>query len=299
MAHRRMIASDIFEDEWYGQLDFFQQQLWIGLFAKCADDQGRLQDNAALLRAAIFPYKDIPLADIEIALVSFAKEGKITRYVAQGKKLLQIARWWKNQRPQWAQPSKWQAPSGWIDHVRAQIQGKYITINWPPQGDDMVCPPEQPTPLPQEGIPGEDPSLGDSLNQSLDLASLNQSLDLAKSVSQSPGEETDRPTDSGDGEGLPSFPELESEVRYAVSLFEPGREDASLIMRAYKLWDSTLGDGQRMREDDFIATMSRARGATLAKRNADKLNTTHAMEYYMACLENTLKAMATIQAEGP
>jgi len=41
MGNRRMISADIFEDEFTGQLNYFERLLWIGLFATVADDQGR------------------------------------------------------------------------------------------------------------------------------------------------------------------------------------------------------------------------------------------------------------------
>lgn len=130
MANRRMISSDIWEDDWFGQLDFFQQALWIGLFSKCADDQGRLLNNPVLLRAAIFPYKDVALADIAQAVAEFAQAGRVILYNADGKNLLQIVNWWEHQRPQWAQPSKFPAPDEWKDRVRTRDGGVYKVENW-------------------------------------------------------------------------------------------------------------------------------------------------------------------------
>uniref|UniRef100_A0A6M3LMI4 Putative homing endonuclease n=1 Tax=viral metagenome TaxID=1070528 RepID=A0A6M3LMI4_9ZZZZ len=120
MATRRMIASSIWEDDWFGQLGFFEQALWVGLFSKCADDQGRLLDNAVLLRAAVFPYKDMNPADIDGALVGFEEAGRIHRYETDGKRLIQVLNWWEHQPQQWASPSKWAAPEGWVDHVRTR-----------------------------------------------------------------------------------------------------------------------------------------------------------------------------------
>jgi len=131
MANRRVILSAIFEDEWYGPLSFFEQQLWIGLFARCADDQGRLQDNPIVIRAQVFPYKEIPPKEIEDALAKFFASGKIIRYEIAGKKLIQLKRWWENQRPQWAGPSKWPSPEGWTDRIRTRRNNEYIVENWP------------------------------------------------------------------------------------------------------------------------------------------------------------------------
>jgi len=130
MANKRLITSAIWEDDWFGQLDFFDQALWIGLFSKCADDQGRLLDNAVLMRAAIFPYKDIDVARIEAALAGFEQDGRIHRYEAGGKRLIQVVHWWEHQPQQWAMASKWLAPDGWVDHVRTTRDQKVVTENW-------------------------------------------------------------------------------------------------------------------------------------------------------------------------
>ncbi len=132
MATRRMIDSAIFADEWFGALNNYERLLWIGLFATCADDQGRLLDNPALLRAALFPYEDVPLESVERALAAFAEAGKIVRYQASRSRLIQIVRWWENQRPRWAQASKWAPPPGWTDRIRTRENGHYIEINWNP-----------------------------------------------------------------------------------------------------------------------------------------------------------------------
>ncbi|HUV93901.1 MAG TPA: hypothetical protein VMX14_03610 [Anaerolineae bacterium] len=130
MANRRMITSAIWEDEWFGPLSYFGQALWIGLFSKCADDQGRLLDNARLIRAALFPYKDTSVNEIEGALEGFIESQRLHRYEARGKALLQIRTWWTHQRPQWANYSKWAPPPGWQDHVRTRLNGHYLEDNW-------------------------------------------------------------------------------------------------------------------------------------------------------------------------
>lgn len=150
MASRRMISASIFADEWFGPLAFFDQTLWIGLFAACADDQGRMQDNAYLIRAICYPYKDIPIADIEAALQRFADAGKILRYEANGKHFIQLVNWWEHQQPQWAAHSKAPAPDGWSDRVRTRLNGKYIETNW-----RQLVPGASPEPSPEPSPEGE------------------------------------------------------------------------------------------------------------------------------------------------
>ena len=131
MASRRMITSAIWEDEWFGELDFFEQVLWIGLFSKCADDQGRLKDNAILIRASVFPYKDTDVDIIVAALECFEQAGRIIRYEANGKMLIQIVKWWEHQKPQWAAASQWEPPSTeYDDRIRTRLNGQYYEVNW-------------------------------------------------------------------------------------------------------------------------------------------------------------------------
>lgn len=130
MADKRVITSSIWRDEWFGPLNPFHKCLWIGLFSACADDQGRLQDSPILIRADVFPYDDMPAAQIDAALDRFAADGKIYRYEHDGKRLIQIVNWWEHQQQQWAMPSKWGPPEGWVDHVRSNIKGDYVVINW-------------------------------------------------------------------------------------------------------------------------------------------------------------------------
>jgi hypothetical protein len=136
MASRRMIASDIFEDDFVGFLNFFGRLVWIGMIVVCADDQGRLFDNSPLIRAKTFPFdKSITDDKVDEVLAKAAKEGKIVRYEAAGKLLLQVVRWWDYQQPAWASGSKYPAPEGWMDRVRCHVKGNYTyKLNWEEPG---------------------------------------------------------------------------------------------------------------------------------------------------------------------
>lgn len=124
MASSRLIHGDLFEDDFVGGLNFFERLLWIGLFGAVADDQGRFLDHPALIRVKVFLY-DANVTDdkVEQALVKMATAGKIIRYSASGKRLCQIANWWKYQRPSWASESKYPALEGWQDRVKMHVQG--------------------------------------------------------------------------------------------------------------------------------------------------------------------------------
>ena len=130
MANTRAITSDIWSDEWFGSLDFMQQALWIGLFSKCADMQGRLRDNAMYIRSQLWPYQDVSIESINTALDIFERAHKILRYEAKGSKYLQLLRWWSYQCPRFAGESVFPPPPGWADHIRTSVSGKTIERNW-------------------------------------------------------------------------------------------------------------------------------------------------------------------------
>lgn len=127
MAERRAIKSTIWSDTWFGRLSPFEMVVWIGLFSKCADDQGRMQDDPALIRSQIFPYQDITLKAVSEALDTFGD--RLIRYT-KGEPLAQILRWWDNQPMQYATPSDYPPPEGWKDRYRANYKKHYIVFNW-------------------------------------------------------------------------------------------------------------------------------------------------------------------------
>lgn len=131
MANRRMIAGDIFEDDFIGGLDYFQRLLWIGMIVTVADDQGRMMDNPALIRSNIFLYDEVTDIQVETAVHIINVANKIERYIAGGKRLIQIINWWKYQTPAWASPSKFLPPPNWMDRAKYHAQGnKIVVTNW-------------------------------------------------------------------------------------------------------------------------------------------------------------------------
>ena len=135
MANRRMIAGDFFEDEFVGQLDHFERLLWIGLIVAVADDQGRLFDSPALIRAKVFLFDNITDDQVEEALNKLWRANKIIRYEKGGKKLIQIMKWWIYQTPSWASASKYPAPDNWVDREKYHAPGnKVVTNNWDKDG---------------------------------------------------------------------------------------------------------------------------------------------------------------------
>jgi hypothetical protein len=128
MASARTITSDIWADEWFGNLTFMQQALWIGLFSKCADMQGRMRDIPTLIRSQVWPYQDVPVVDIEAALAVFTDAHKIYRYEVNGKLYIQLLRWWAYQCTKFAGESLFPPPPGWIDHVNTDIKKNWTNF---------------------------------------------------------------------------------------------------------------------------------------------------------------------------
>jgi DnaD/phage-associated family protein len=136
MARRRLISSTIDRDEWFGELGFFERDFWRVLVTTCADDQGRILDNLTLIRSDAYPFKDVPLADIENALQLFEQsDWRIYRYEVDGKRYIQILNWWEHQPMQWASASKFPAPPGWTDHVRTREGNRFVEHNWGTQAE--------------------------------------------------------------------------------------------------------------------------------------------------------------------
>jgi DnaD/phage-associated family protein len=138
---RHLSGNKLFADEFFGMLKPIHRLLWLGLILTLADDQGRLPDNATLMRSQLFPYDNITDKDIEKGLVLFEAKHKISRYAVgtngSGKLLIQIVNWWKYQAPQWAKESGYPAPRNWADRIRTHKEGygsQPYTLNWETPG---------------------------------------------------------------------------------------------------------------------------------------------------------------------
>ena len=127
----RMIHAAMWEDEFFTSMPQFDKLLWIGLITVCADDQGRFQDSAAMIRSKVFPVEDIPLTDINAGIARFKKDGKTAHYIAGKHKCVQIVNWWKHQKPQWAGKSIYPPCDGWVDRMRYHAaKNEIVNINW-------------------------------------------------------------------------------------------------------------------------------------------------------------------------
>ena len=149
---RKMIDADLFGDEVFLQFvpsERAAARLFFAGLVILSDQQGRLPDIPAFVRASIFPFGEVSEYWIEYALGVLAREGKILRYLPcgdgqvvmylrqagcpaaeDGKGVLQVVNYWRYQSARWASPSKYPPFPGWIDRVRYYTHGKYKEQGW-------------------------------------------------------------------------------------------------------------------------------------------------------------------------
>ena len=161
MPTRRMIHTELWQSESIGRLNCTQRLLFIGLFSN-ADDQGRLPGHPAAVRAAVFMYDDFTLEQIDADLQTLADGDFIIRYESNDKSLIQVTNWWTYQTPQWAYPSSYPPPEGWVDCIRGRKNHKVYTENWPPPQWNRNAGADSDTP-----DDDQDDDSGDALGQAL------------------------------------------------------------------------------------------------------------------------------------
>lgn len=134
MAKKRIIDSRIRKSLSFAELTYRQRDLWHGLIT-IADDQGRTLAMAPVVRSEVWPYDDIGIQEVEDDLQALVEKGMIHVYQVENKPILQLINWWKYQVKQWAGPSDWEPPLGWVDRLRYHGAGhKIILENWGEEG---------------------------------------------------------------------------------------------------------------------------------------------------------------------
>jgi hypothetical protein len=131
MTKKRTIDPRIRASETFACLTYRQRDLWIGLILVC-DDQGRLPGQAAYVRSSVWPYDDIPLAEVDADLAALESLGNILRYRVDGRTFIQLVNWHKYQADaEWLGKSEYPEPEGWQDHYRYTGPGRKIfELNW-------------------------------------------------------------------------------------------------------------------------------------------------------------------------
>ena len=125
-------------------------RMWIN-----SDDQGRLSGDPDEIKYTACPnLPDITKDDIPDLLGELEAQGLLKVFSSSRHTAIQMLDWWEVQRLQWAYPSEYSPPEGWIDHLRYHPTPKeIITENWPPSGQQLaleLLPKELPKELPSK-----------------------------------------------------------------------------------------------------------------------------------------------------
>lgn len=138
IARGRVFPQSYSTDRRYGRLSLKACALFPLMWAN-ADDQGRLCGDPEEVKYTCCPNVDhITKADIPGLLTDLEENGLIKVYKTPESAAIQLLDWWHpvlGQRPQWAYPSQYQPPDGWVDRLRYHpTPTEIITENWVPPG---------------------------------------------------------------------------------------------------------------------------------------------------------------------
>ena len=105
MARIRSINPDACKSEKLAAVGAEAERCFWRLQTHC-DDEGRAEDNPRLIWAALFPLHDgIDAGMVDGWLSELADAGLVTRYEAEGVRVVQVERWGDYQHPQRPRPS--------------------------------------------------------------------------------------------------------------------------------------------------------------------------------------------------
>lgn len=105
-----MIDPEFWSDEKTGKLDFAVQLLFIGMW-NFADDEGLIKYSPEYLRSSVFPYKDIPVENMEIWQKKLEEENFLMPYGYANQRYAWIINFRNHQVINRPQPGKLPAPS--------------------------------------------------------------------------------------------------------------------------------------------------------------------------------------------
>lgn len=95
MARLRTIKPDFFLDEELSGVSIEAHFLLAGLWT-IADREGRLEDRPRRIQVQVFPYRQV---NVDACLDELHQAHRVIRYSVEGKPLLQIVDWARDQRP--------------------------------------------------------------------------------------------------------------------------------------------------------------------------------------------------------
>ena len=106
----RIIKESICTSENIDALTYFEEAFFYRLIVNC-DDYGRMDARAKILKARLFPLKQITEEQIAAALASLQRESLIILYHREGRPYIQLRTWSKHQNIR-AKKSKYPEPDG-------------------------------------------------------------------------------------------------------------------------------------------------------------------------------------------
>ena len=93
----RILKQDICMSEEIEQLSWFEEVLFYRLIVNC-DDYGCFDRRAKIIKAALFPLKEVTTKQIDSAVDRLSTVGLVRVYEVQGRPYLQLTTWSKHQR---------------------------------------------------------------------------------------------------------------------------------------------------------------------------------------------------------
>lgn len=110
MPRKRMIDPSIWTDENFGELSERGRLLFIGLFSM-ADDEGRGEASAKVLKSKIFPYDEgLRIADVSKTLKEIGSKMSVDFYARNGREYYALRNWKTWQKVEKPTPSRIPAP---------------------------------------------------------------------------------------------------------------------------------------------------------------------------------------------
>ena len=110
----RILKETICTSDTVDALSWFEEVFFYRLIVNC-DDYGRTDARPAILKANLFPLKNITVSDIEKTLNKLSAVGLVYRYIVNDKPYLQLVTWGKYQQVR-SKKSKYLAPEEGVLH---------------------------------------------------------------------------------------------------------------------------------------------------------------------------------------
>jgi hypothetical protein len=120
-----------------GPLSDRSYRLWVSLMCE-SDDEGRFIADVSQLRARTWPYHDVPLEAVEVALQDIVKRGSIRLYRIGKSRFGYFLSWRDHQHPKYPTPSAIPAPR-FSHHSRkiGGIAGGTVGEDWVPRSVEL------------------------------------------------------------------------------------------------------------------------------------------------------------------